>query len=153
LPDTSSPDNSSTVNPCDIKYDYADKDLVKLSDDQVKFGDGNWVPGIGTVLGSGHVQWSVVCGYYTPELIGVIHLNNASGKYARMHISYWDAAGRHIDTRYSPTVHAANDDHHSWPVDLLPLNQAQIVEAHVCTEISDGGDNFHQPACKTVYFN
>jgi len=155
LPDNSSPDNSSPDNSSDTNeptgvYDYTDRDLVKLRGDQVKFGDGTWVAG--TVVGWGHVQWSVDDGFYTPRLIGYLHLDGASGKYARMHISYW-YAGEHIDTRHGGTVRASDNHHHAWSVDLAPVNQVHITEAHVCTEISDDGDTFSQVACQTVYFD
>ncbi len=143
--------NTGTVN-TDWYDNYTDLDAIKLTGNQVKFGDGTWDPLFTAPVGWGSVYWSIVDGFYTPRLTGYIHLNNASGKYGRMHISYW-YAGEHIDTRHGGSVRASDDDHHKWKVDLSPLNQGHITEAHVCTEISDDGVNFSQVACKTVDFD
>lgn len=86
-----------------------------------------------------------------PRLIGTIHLDNASGKYARMHISYWDGGGGYIDTRHGGSVHATDNSHHEWSVDLSPVTLFQITEVHVCTEISDDGVDFDIVDCTTKY--
>jgi hypothetical protein len=123
-----------------------DTDSVRLTGNQVDFGGSVW--GIDSPVGSGKLKWSVVNGFYTPELIGTIHLDDAKGKYARMHVSYWDGGGNLISTRHGGIVHATDNKHHGWSVDLSPINQSQIVEAHVCTELSDDGVNFPQVACE-----
>jgi hypothetical protein len=124
-----------------------DTDTVKLTDNEVDFGNDTFVGGV--PLGSGRVEWNIVSGFYTPRVTGTLHLDGASGKYARMHISYWDGGGGHIDTRHGGTVQAPDNGHHDWSVDLSPINLAQITEVHVCTEISNDGINFTQVDCKT----
>jgi hypothetical protein len=85
------------------------------------------------------------------RLIGTLHLDNASGKYARMHISYWDGGGGYLYTRHGGIVHVTDNQHHHWSVDLSPTTLLQITEVHVCTEISDDGVNFSQVDCTTKY--
>ena len=80
-------------------------------------------------------------------------MKDASGKYARMHISYWDGGGSLIATRHGGIVQASGNGHQSWPVDLSPINLRQIVEAHVCTELSDDGVDFPQVSCETFLMN
>jgi hypothetical protein len=70
-----------------------------------------------------------------------------------MHISYWDGGGNHIATRHGGSVQAPSNGHHSWSVDLSPVNLAQITEVHVCTEISSNGVNFTIVDCKTRVLN
>src|SRR5262245_17841599 len=108
-----------------------DLDLVRLTDNQVDFGDDTWTGS--APLGYGSVQWDIVDGFYTPRLIGTLHLKDAKGMYARMHISYWDGGGNYIATRHGGIVHATDNDHHHWSVDLSPLDLKQITEVHVCT--------------------
>jgi hypothetical protein len=156
-PDTSSPDTSSPDTSCETVYEgewgTKETDLVKLKGDQVKFGDVTWVPPAG-VVGYGRVKWSVVCGFYTPELIGHIHLNNASGKYARMRLGYLGVAKKYAKKpSYSRTQYAADDKHYSWPVHLLPYKQVNIFKARVCTMISDDGEDFDEEECQTVEFD
>jgi hypothetical protein len=127
-----------------------DTDSVRLTDDKVDFGGSLFAAGV--PVGSGSVQWDIVSGFYTPRLLGTLHLNNASGKYARMHISYWDGAGDLIDIRHGGTVRAPDNDHHDWSVDLSPINLRQITEVHVCTEISDNGVTFSQPDCTNAIY-
>jgi hypothetical protein len=126
-----------------------DTDTVKLTDNDIDFGNDTFIAG--APLGSGSVEWDIVSGFYTPRLTGTLHLDGASGQYARMHISYWDGGGGYIDTRHGGIVQAPDNGHHDWSVDLSPLNLAQITEVHVCTEISNNGVNFTQVDCKTRY--
>jgi hypothetical protein len=126
-----------------------DTDLVRLTGNRIDFGDNTFIAG--APLGSGSVQWDIVGGFYTPRLIGTLHLDGVSGQYGRMHISYWDGGGGYIDTRHGGIVRAPDDHHHHWSVDLSPVNLMQITEVHVCTEISDDGVNFSQVDCTTRY--
>jgi hypothetical protein len=127
-----------------------DTDLVRLTDPSgIDFGDRTFV--LGAPIGSGSVQWDIVSGFYTPRLIGTLHLDGVSGQYGRMHISYWDGGGGYIDTRHGGIVRAPDNGHHSWSVDLSPLNLRQITEVRVCTEISSNGVNFSQVDCTTKY--
>jgi hypothetical protein len=128
-----------------------DTDFVKLTDTDVDFGDNTFV--LGAPIGSGRVEWDIVSGFYTPRVTGTLHLDGASGQYARMHISYWDGGGSHIATRHGGIVQAPNNSHHAWSVDLSPVTLAQITEVHVCTEISNNGVNFSIVDCKTRYLN
>ena len=128
-----------------------DTDSVRLIDGDVDFGNNTFV--LGAPLGSGSVVWDVVAGYYTPRLIGTIHLDGAAGKYARMHISYWDGGGAYMYTRHGGTVHASDNLHHHWSVDLSPSPLMQITEAHVCTEISTDNVHFDTVDCVTEYLN
>lgn len=124
-------------------------DLVKLTDNGIDFGDNTFA--FGAPLGFGSVECDIVSGYYTPRLIGTLHLDGVSGQYGRMHISYWDGGGGYIDTRHSTTRRAPDNGHHHWSVDLSPVNLMQITEVHVCTEISNDGVNFSQVDCATRY--
>jgi hypothetical protein len=124
-----------------------DTDSVKVTGSKVDFGGEYFA--LGEPTGSGTMTWSIVSGFYTPRLTGYLHMNNAAGKYARMHISYWDGGGGHISTRHGGAVQASGNGHQYWSVDLSPSTLAQIVEAHVCTELSDDGVNFPQVSCET----
>ena len=128
-----------------------DTDSVKVTGDKVDFGGGVW--GIHSPVGSGTMTWSIVNGFYTPRLTGTLHMEDANNKYARMHISYWDGGGNMIATRHGGIVQASGNGHQSWPVDLSPINLSQIVEAHVCTELSDNGGDFPQVSCETYIMN
>jgi hypothetical protein len=128
-----------------------DTDSVKVTGDKVDFGGSLW--GINSPVGSGTMTWSIVNGFYTPRLTGTLHLKDAAGKYARMHISYWDGGGGHIATRHGGIVQASGNGHQSWSVDLSPTTLSQIVEAHVCTELSDNGVDFPQVSCETYILN
>src|SRR5688572_16871543 len=88
-----------------------DTDLVKVTGDQVDFGGAVW--GINSPVGSGTMTWSIVDGFYTPRLTGTLHMKDADGKFARMHISYWDGAGGHIATRHGGIVQASGNAHQS----------------------------------------
>lgn len=141
----------STVNGTNGVYNYSDTDLIKLTDNQVDFGDNIYIAGV--PLGFGSVQWSLDDGFYTPRLVGTLHINNASGKFVRMHMGYYDSAGGHLYTDHSVKLHASDNKHDSMPVILSPSTPMQIFEVRVCTEISDDGDNFSQVDCKTVDFD
>jgi hypothetical protein len=121
-------------------------DIIKLTDSGIDFGDNTWL--FGAPIGFGSVEWAIVDGFYTPRLIGTLHLDGVSGKFGRMHISYW-SGGELIDIRHGQTRHATDDGHWHWPVDISPANPAQITEVHVCTEISDDGVDFGTVNCKT----
>ena len=127
-----------------------DTDSVKVTGDKVDFG-GLW--GIHSPAGSGTLTWRVVDGFYTPRLTGKLHMEDANGKYARMHISYWDGGGNLLYTRHGGTVQAPDNSHESWDVDLSPTTLLQIVEAHVCTELSDDGVDFEQVSCESYLMN
>jgi hypothetical protein len=126
-----------------------DTDPVRVTGDKVDFGGSVW--GINSPVGSGSMTWSIVSGFYTPRLTGTLHMKDAAGKYARMHISYWDGGGGHIATRHGGIVQAVGNGHQSWSVDLSPITLSQIVEAHVCTELSDDRVNFPQVSCETYF--
>ena len=165
-PDCELPDNSSSNEPSNGGtsngtidgtgnggFNYTDLDAIKLTGNQVKFGNGTWDPVFTAPAGWGSVYWSIVDGFYTPRLTGYIHLNNASGKYGRMHLSYYYPNGVFLYARHGGSVYAPDGKHHHWSVDLSPLNPEHITEVKVCTEISDDGVNFSQVACKTVDFD
>ncbi len=123
-------------------------DLVKLTDEHIDFGDNTFL--LGAPVGVGSVGWSILCGFYTPRLIGTLHLDGDAGQYGRMHISFW-AAGHLVETRHSTTRYAPDKRHYHWSVDLAPVNPSQITEVHVCTETSDNGINFGTVSCKTRF--
>ena len=128
-----------------------DTDQVRITGKLIDFGGNMFEAGV--PLGFGSVVWSITDGVYTPRLLGTLHLNNASGKFARMHISYLNGGGGLIDVRHGGIVQANDDDHHHWSVDLSPLNPSQITEVHICTEISDDGVNFNQVGCAMKILN
>lgn len=124
-----------------------DTDYPLLNGSQIDFGGSVWA--LGTPVGGGTLTWRVVDGYYTPELVGTLHLENANGMYARMHVSHWDGGGNLISTQHGGIVRASGNMHQAWSVNLTPQNLSQIVEAHVCTELSNDGVTFWQDACKS----
>ena len=130
-----------------------DSDHVTLKGNPVDFGGDTWNSVLKVPNNAGRVNWSVTHRYYTPELTGYLYLHNAKGKYARMHIGYFDGAGGLIDVHHGGIVHATDDDLHAWSVDLWPETLYQIVEVEVCTEISDDGSAFTQVNCQTEYLN
>jgi hypothetical protein len=143
------PASSETVGTATepISSGVLDTDSVKVTGDKIDFGGSLW--GGNAPIGGGSMTWSIINGFYTPRLTGTLHLENAAGKFARMHISYWDGGGDLISTRHGGIVEPSGNGHQSWSVDLSPINLSQIVEAHVCTELSDDGVNFPQVACET----
>jgi len=128
-----------------------DTDLVEVTGSQIDFGGSLW--GINSPIGPGTMTWRVVDGFYTPHLVGTLHLDGANGMYGRMHVSHWDGGGNLISTQHGGIVRASGMGHQSWPVDLTPQNLSQIVEAHVCTELSNDGVNFWQVACESYILN
>jgi hypothetical protein len=136
----------ATTGPAEASIDT---DAVRLTDSDVDFGGSLFV--LGAPAGFGSVEWDIVSGFYTPRLVGTLHLDGAAGKYGRMHISYWDGGGAHIGTAHSITRYAATNSHYSWSVNLSPANLMQITEVHVCTEISSNGTSFSQVDCTTKY--
>ncbi len=137
------PNTPATTNATD--FNYSDTDLIKLTDAKIDFGDNIFL--FDVPIGFGSVQWSVFNGFYTPRLIGTLHLKNASGKYARMHMGY-NGTSDHTDIVYAP-----DDKHHSWPINHIPDPLSQITRVTICTEISDNGTVFTKVDCKTVDFN
>ena len=119
-----------------------DNDSVKVTGDKVDFGGSLW--GGNSPIGGGNLNWSIVNGFYTPRLTGTLHMENANNMYARMHISYWDGGGDIIATRHGGIVQASGNSHQDWSVDLSPITLYQIVEAHVCTELSSTGSTSHR---------
>jgi hypothetical protein len=122
-----------------------DNDNVKVNGPRADFGGSVW--GVHSPVGSGNMSWDVVDGFYTPRLTGTLHVEDADNLFARMHISYWDGGGNMIATRHGGIVHVDGDDHDGFSVDLSPINLSQIVEAHVCTELSVDGVHFWQEEC------
>jgi hypothetical protein len=144
-------DGSSTTPIGDSWDEHVESDLLKITDPGIDFGDGNWVDLIGEPLGSGSVEWDIVDGFYTPRLVGTLHLDGVAGQYGRMHVSYW-ANGTRIETRHSTSRRAPDDNRHQeWAVDLSPLTDWQLDEVHVCTELSDNNVDFEIVQCKTRY--
>jgi hypothetical protein len=128
---------------------HVQTDWVKLTDPRIDFGDSNWVSLFRDPAGTGSVSWDVVCGFYTPRLVGTLHLNDAAGYWGRMHISFW-SYGDNIETRHSNTARAAgNGSHLQFAVDLSPTIDVHITEVHVCTELSDNNIDFDQVDCQT----
>ena len=128
-----------------------DTDLVEVTGAQIDFGGSLW--GINSPVGPGTMTWRVVDGFYTPHLVGTLHLDGANGMYGRMHVSHWDGGGNLISTQHGGIVRASGMGHQSWSVDLTPQNLSQIVEAHVCTELSNDGVSFWQVACESYILN
>jgi hypothetical protein len=124
-------------------------DIIKLPGAEVDFGDGSFV--LGAPVGPGSVTWSVPdCDYYTARVVGTLHLDGASGKYARMYVSYW-WGGEFVASRHGGTVRAPDNGHEDWSVDLAPFIGGNVDEVHVCTQISDDGVDFDFVNCKTRF--
>jgi hypothetical protein len=124
-------------------------DPVYLLDSQVDFGSSVWVGWpANDPLPSGSVNWSIDSGFYTPTLVGTLHLNNAKGDWGRMHIEYYDGAGGYLYTAHSTAHEALDNMHHQWSVNLAPPTLQQIVQVKVCTELStNGGSSYSQVDC------
>ena len=144
---------SEPVVPVTGALSATDTDSVLLTGAKIDFGGDNWDSSTDSPSNSGTLFWSVVDGFYTPHLTGYLYLQNANGKFARMHVSHWDGGGGLISTQHGGIVQASGNGLQWWTVDLTPINLKQIVEAHVCTELSDDGVDFPQVACKTYIFN
>jgi len=93
------------------------------------------------------VQWSVTGGYYTPRLVGTLHLKDAGNEWGRMHIEYFDGSGGYLYTAHSNEHQAPDNGHHAWSVNLSPPTPMQIVQVKVCTEISSNGSSYSQVDC------
>ena len=150
LPDGDTPnqdDSDDPTNDCaSVNYGF---DIIKLPGAGVDFGDRTFIGG--APVGPGSVTWSVPdCDYYTARVVGTLHLDGVSGKYARMYVSYW-WGGEYVATRHGGTVRAPDNGHEAWSVDLAPLIGHNVDEVHVCTEISDDGVDFDIVDCKTRY--
>jgi hypothetical protein len=144
--DTPTDPTNTSSNECTWSQNYG-TDIIKLTGDRVDFGDSSFVGG--APLGVGSVQWSVPdCRYYTARLQGTLHLDGASGKFARMHVSYW-WDDELLATHHSITLHARNNRRVEQQVDMAPLIGHNVDEVHVCTEISNDGENFDAVTCKT----
>ena len=146
--DTPNQDNSDDpTNDCSsANYGF---DVIKLTGGGVSFGDGSFVGG--APLWPGSVSWSVPdCDYYSARLVGTLHLNGVSGKFGRMHVSYW-WNGELLETHHSSALHATDNGHEERSVVMSPFIGTNVDEVHVCTEISDDGDDFDQVDCKTRY--
>jgi hypothetical protein len=121
-------------------------DIVKITSTGIDFGDSSYVAG--APLGPGSVNWSVPdCDWYTAGLVGTLHLDNVSGQYGRMHVSYW-WGGQRVATRHSAILHVTDNGHEDMPVNMPGSIGTNVDEVHVCTEISDDGVNFDQVECK-----
>jgi hypothetical protein len=106
---------------------HVETDVLKITDPGIDFGDSNWVALIGEPFGPGSVEWDVDGGFYTPRLVGTLHLSGVSGQFGRMHVSYW-AGGTHTEIRHSTSLHAPDNGHYERQVNLLPLLDWQIDE-------------------------
>ena len=124
-----------------------DTDLVLITDPGIDFGDNTYL--ISAPIGWGSVEWDLVNGYYTPTLTGYLHLDNVSGQYGRMHMSYWDGGPNPLYTDHSPPHRVYDNRHHQSPVLLSPSTPMQITEVHVCTELSPNGSTWTQIGCAT----
>jgi hypothetical protein len=121
-------------------------DIVKITSATIDFGDSWYVAG--APAGPGSVNWSVPnCDWYTAGLVGTLHLDNASGQYGRMHVSYW-WGGERVATRHSAILHVTDNGHEEMAVNMPGSVGTNVDEVHVCTEISDDGVNFDQVECK-----
>jgi hypothetical protein len=123
-------------------------DIIKITSTGIDFGDSNWIGLTGEPFGSGSVNWSVPdCDWYTARVVGTLHLNNVSGQFGRMHVSYW-WGGDHVATRHSGILHATDNGHEELAVNMSGNVGTNVDEVHVCTEISDDGVNFDLVECK-----
>ena len=137
--------NSNNSSGCSGPDSYG-FDIVKITSSEIDFGDSTYVAG--APLGPGSVNWSVPdCDWYTAGLVGTLHLDNASGKYGRMHVSYWWGGDR-VATRHSAILHVTDNGHEDMAVNMPGNIGTNVDEVHVCTEISDDGVNFDQVECK-----
>ena len=98
--DGDSPNQNNSDDPADdcesVNYGF---DIIKLTGNGVDFGDGSFA--FGAPVRMAPFTWSVPdCDYYTARLVGTLHTDGVSGKFARMHVSYWWYGDR-IDIRHS----------------------------------------------------
>ena len=124
-----------------------DTDLVLITDSGIDFGDNTYL--ISAPIGWGSVEWNVTNGYYTPTLSGYMHLDNVSGQYGRMHMSYRDGGGHLLYTRSQPFPSRQQRRAPNSSGARLAVDAGADLEVHVCTELSPNGSTWTQIGCKT----
>lgn len=110
-----------------------DTDQPKLTGNGYDFGNGGFVGGAPT--GSGELKFVLGDSKIEPKLSGTIHLNDADGTCARMHLEYRDKNGSSLTpTEHGGTVCAYDDRHHEFTVDLSPYEDKDIASVKVQLE-------------------
>jgi hypothetical protein len=68
------------------------------------------------------------------RITGTMHVNDADGTCARMRMTYRNAAGTDLATRYGSTLCVDDDDHHELPIDLDPYADDSLDRVQVAVE-------------------
>ncbi len=119
-------------------YKTLDEDPISIASPGFDFGGGSFV--LGSLSGSGRVEWEVQENDLLPQLIGELHLNDVGGECARMRIDYYTFGSTLLSTSYGGTKCAPDDGHHYWTVDLAPYDNGRIGKVKVTLqhELSNG---------------
>jgi hypothetical protein len=111
---------------------------VKITEPNYDFGSEGW-DGFGAPWGPGDMHFHEEAnGVISPHLLGYLHINNASGACARMHLDYYTEAGDHIVTEHGGEVCAGDNSHHHWRVDLQPFESADIYSVEIAIDARAG---------------
>jgi hypothetical protein len=73
-----------------------------------------------------------------PHLLGYLHINNASGACARMHLDYYSETGEHLVTKHGGEVCSPDNSHNHWRVDLQPYKSAEIYSVEIAIDARSG---------------
>lgn len=109
-----------------------DTDSVKLTGDDYDFGGPTLVLGAPTT--SGDLKFDYTGGQIKPHLTGTLHIDDASGTCARMHLDYRDRNGTSLRIEHGGTVCVNDDKHHEFSVDLQPYSDSRIASVLVQLE-------------------
>jgi hypothetical protein len=109
-----------------------DTDSVKLTGTDYDFGNGTLVAGSPT--GSGDLKFDYTGGVIKPHLTGTLHIDDASGTCARMHLDYRDRSGTSLKIEHGGTVCVNDDQHHEFSVDLQPYSDNRVASVLVQLE-------------------
>jgi hypothetical protein len=109
-----------------------DTDSVKLTGTGYDFGNATFVAGAPT--GGGDLKFDYTGGQIKPHLTGTLHMNDADGTCARMHLDYRDKNGASIVVKHGGTVCVNDDKHQEFSVDLEPYADNKIASVLVQLE-------------------
>jgi hypothetical protein len=109
-----------------------DTDGVRLTGTGYDFGNATFVAGAPT--GDGDLKFDYTGGQIKPHLTGTLHMNDADGTCARMHLDYRDRNGTSLRIEHGGTVCVNDDKHHEFSVDLQPYSDNRIASVLVQLE-------------------
>jgi hypothetical protein len=118
-----------------------DTDYPELNGDDHDFGNSTLV--LGSPSGGGKLKFELSGGKLEPRLTGTIHMKDADGTCARMHLEYRDEDNSLlIPAEHGGTVCVGDDKHHEFTVDLSPYADDDIDNVKVQLEKQTAGGWF-----------